>query len=144
MSVEKITARQYRYKLLVKKESSVKNKIVTWSFSGTDKKDGEREFEIPAGTGFYCLEGDIDVPQDAVQDRLDFSMGTDVVAGCVFPVHAGCSLYCYDSKGQVVCQVGSNGIVDYREYDRNGRLKRVFDKNGYLMDEYDYHVNSNH
>ena len=144
MSVEKITARKYRYKLLVKKESSVKNKIVTWSFSGTDKKDGEREFEIPAGTGFYCLEGDIDVPQDAVQDRLDFSMGTDVVAGCVFPVHAGCSLYCYDSKGQVVCQVGSNGIVDYREYDRNGRLKRVFDKNGYLMDEYDYHVNSNH
>lgn len=38
--------------------------------------------------------------------------------------------------------VGSNGIIDSREYDNNGRLSRVFDKNGNILEEYNYHVNS--
>lgn len=143
LQVESVMAGKYRYKLLVKKESKAWNKVVSWSFSETDNKDGERGFEIPAGSGFYCLEGDIDVLKDVSPVKLKLFTGTGVLAACVFPVYSSCNLYCYDSKGQMVCRVGANGLIDYREYDRNGRLTRVFDKDGFLLEEYDYHVNSN-
>lgn len=145
LTVQKITGDKYRYKLLARKGSKVELTTVSWYFSrgGTNIETGKQEFEVPAGDGFYCLEGEIVVPASAkgLPTSLQLVSGSDVWAGCLFPWNTGFTFYCYDGKGQIVSQVGPNGIIDYREYDNNGRLLRVFDKNGNILEEYGYHVN---
>lgn len=142
--VRKATGNKYRYKLLVQKSTRVKPVTVSWKFSRgeTSVSSGQQQFDIPVGNGFYCLEGDIPVAGSEHSASLEVYTDKSFLGGCLFPGNITCMLYCYDSKGQVVCRVGSNGIIDSREYDNNGRLSRVFDKNGNILEEYNYHVNS--
>ena len=139
-----MTGDKYRYKLLVQKSTWVKSVTVSWKFSRgeTSVSSGQQQFDIPVGNGFYCLEGDIPVAGSEHSASLEVYVDKSFLGGCLFPGNITCTFYCYDSKGQVVCRVGSNGIIDSREYDNNGRLSRVFDKNGNILEEYNYHVNS--
>lgn len=143
--VKKVVGNKYRYKLLVERSATnAVNVPVSWTFSnsGTAIGTGGNTLTVPQGTGLYCLEGEIPVSASQLSASLTFNVSNDVLSAVLCPDGTEFELTNLDGKGNVVCRIGRNGIIESREYDPQGRLLRVKDKDGNILQEYHYHVQS--
>jgi hypothetical protein len=61
----------------------------------------------------------------------------------IHPVDARMNTYTYITGVGKSSEMDHNGKVIYYQYLPNGRLQRVSDQNGYILEQYDYHYVSN-
>lgn len=144
LQVKNATGRKYNYIIVSPRQKSSSNCTVSYTVTYADgsEENGSKTFVIPAGKSVVCW-GEIelrDIPAGQNTPQVEVSTGnTKMVCGVLFPHGSDFTMNSYNSKGDLYCRIHPGGMESY-EYDNAGRLLRVFDKYGNIIEEYHRHL----
>ncbi len=99
-------------------------------------KTNSRQYRID----YRYLENDVwKYKQATYTNQMNLSDGTAIDEVRVYPVDALMTTYTYKPLVGMTSETDPSGRIIFYEYDDFGRLKRIKDEEGKILQEYDYH-----
>lgn len=99
--------------------------------------------EIINTSGYSLQRFDIDLSSFEGVDRVSISrssLNNGIHYIALLPAGVPFQATSYDADGTVFCRFDQTGRMEVNEYDSAGRLVRVLDQDGHLLESYEHHV----